>query len=164
VFRIQNIDFSSWTASDTVNFKNGIQALLKNGVGTVRVLGVRSGSVIVDTEVTLPSSEQLSAVNAIFTDPYYLQQVGVYGGSLSGMAVGTSTEANSCTILKTATQCKSTSGCGWCVKVASCLPGTTAGSTVPAGSSATCSGSDWQFSDPSCASIYVVVSSCFLSS
>jgi hypothetical protein len=73
-----------------------------------------------------------------------------------------STEANSCTIHKTAAQCKSTSVCGWCLNVASCLPGTTAGSTVPAGSSATCSGSDWQFSDPSCASIYVVVSSCVL--
>jgi uncharacterized protein YkwD len=75
-----------------------------------------------------------------------------------------SAEANSCTIHKTAAQCKSTSVCGWCLKVASCLPGTKAGSTVPAGSSATCSGSDWQFSGPSCASIYIVVSSCFLSS
>jgi hypothetical protein len=161
VFRIQNRDFLSWTDSDTVDFKNGIQALLKNGVGTVRVLGVRSGSVIVDTEVTLSSSQQLSAVNAIFTDPFYLQQVGVYGGSLSGMAVGT--EANSCTIHKTADTCKSTSVCGWCLKVASCLPGTTAGATIPAGSSATCTGSDWQFSGSSCASIYFVVSACFLS-
>jgi hypothetical protein len=74
-----------------------------------------------------------------------------------------STDANSCTIHKTAAQCKSAFVCGWCLKVASCLPGTEAGSTAPAGSSATCSGSDWQFSGPSCASIYVVVSSCFLS-
>ena len=50
------------------------------------------------------------------------------------------------------------SGCGWCSKVASCLPGSKAGASAPAGSSSSCAGGDWQFSDASCASVYLVVS------
>jgi hypothetical protein len=161
VFRIRDFEFESWTYQNTIDFQNGIQALLKDGVATVRVRAVRSGSVIVDTDVTVADASQLPSIHSIFTSPDYLQQVGVYGTSLTGMAV--SSEANVCTNLKTLKDCIASSSCGWCSKFASCLPGTSAGATVPVNSFVTCSGSDWRYhqSESSCSSIFGIVSTYF---
>jgi len=121
----------------------------------VRVLGVRAGSVVVDTEVTVASTSQLSTVNKIFTNAAVIKQVPLYGEFMSVVAVGPDSQ---CKVLQTSAACTASSGCGWCLKVVSCMPGTKEGATVPAGSSSTCSGSDWEFESSACASIYLVVS------
>ena len=156
VFRLDGWSLSSWTSSDTSSFESEMKKLIKDPDTLVKVTGVRSGSVVLDTQVSTASASQLSAVNAIFTNPAAIQKVPLYGSSMSVAAVGSSSVCSGYTTSATCVAAGS-SGCGWCSKVASCLPGSKAGATVPAGSSSTCSGSDWQFSDPSCSSIYLVV-------
>ena len=160
VFRLGgSYSLSSWKASDTASFAAALQRLFKDPTTTVTVTGIRSGSVILDTQVSTTSTSQLSSVNTILTDPAIIQNVPTYGSSMSVVAVGSDSACSGYTTSATCVAAGS-SGCGWCSKVASCLPGSSAGATVPAGSSSTCSGSDWQFSDPSCASVYLVVRAC----
>jgi hypothetical protein len=161
VFRLDGWSLSSWTSSDTSTFESGMKSLIKDPATLVKVTGVRSGSVVLDTQVSTASASQLSAVNAIFTNPAEIQKVPLYGSSMSVAAVGSSFVCSGYTTSATCVAAGS-SGCGWCSKVASCLPGSKQNATVPAGSFSTCSGSDWQFSDsdqidPSCASSYLVV-------
>jgi hypothetical protein len=125
----------------------------------VRIRNVRAGSVVIDSEVTVSSASQLSVTNSILTNPTVTQQVPEFGQSMSVVAVGSDT---TCQAFSTSSTCIATSGCGWCSAVATCMPGTNAGATVPAGSMSTCSGSDWLFGQ-SCASIYLVVSTCMCS-
>ncbi len=146
VFRILDFKFSSWTPADTERFRQAIQSLLKSPASTVRVVGVRSGSVVVDTEVSVTSTSQLFSVNRIFTNPTVMQQVPTFGKSMSVVATDST---STCKVFPTLATCIASSGCGWCLQVASCMPGTNAGDKVPSGSTSTCSGSNWEFSTQS---------------
>ena len=159
VFRLDGWSLSSWTISNSSSFEIAMQSLLKDPSILFKVKSVRSGSVVLDTQVSVASTSQLSSVNSIFTSTAIIQKVPIFGSSMSVVAVGSDSACSGYTTSSTCVAAGS-SGCGWCSKVASCLPGSSAGATVPAGSSSTCSGSDWQFSDPSCASVYLVVRAC----
>ena len=115
-----------------------------------------------DSHITAAPSH-ITAINSIFTNQAALvQQLPEYAGSLTVAAVGSE---SMCSGYSTVQTCVS-ANCGWCKVVESCLPGTAAGATVPPGSSPTmCTGDMWTFGstgglnpDPSCVSLYVVVS------
>jgi hypothetical protein len=160
VFRLNGFQFSTWTPTDTKGFRRAIQGLLKSASTVVRVLGVRAGSVVIDAEVVVTKKSELKTVNTIFTNPAVIQQVPRYGQSLSVVAVESD---DTCQKHTTQEACSAASGCGWCLKVVSCVSGTQEGAAVPAGSTSTCSGSDWIYGAPPCASVYLVVSACFCS-
>jgi hypothetical protein len=158
VFRLTGFTFSLWTLAQSEGIREAFQSLLKDPINNVNIVGVRAGSVVIDAEVTVTQAWKQETVNAIFTNPAIIQQIPYYGQSLSVVAVGNS----SCKVYDSEDTCIAISGCGWCLKVVSCMPGTLEGASVPIGSFSTCSGSDWKYAASSCASLYVVVRACFV--
>jgi hypothetical protein len=158
IFRLIGYSISSWTTADSAFFQKAIQSLLKDTTSIVRILGVRSGSVVLDTEVAVTDTSKLQKVNAVLTNAAVIEKVPEFGPFLSVVAMGGD---SACKGYQSQETCTATSGCGWCLKVVSCMPGSQAGATVPPGSVSTCSGSDWIYGT-SCASMYLVVSQFFV--
>lgn len=155
VFRIADRSIESWTGANTQQFENEMQSLLKDSTNIFKVTKIRSGSVILDSQVSTTAS-MLPAINTVFTNLDLLRQLPAYGSSLSVVAVPPQSACSGFTALET---CVASSACGWCSVVESCLPGSKDGATVPPGSDSTCTGDNWKFEiSHSCASLYIVVS------
>jgi hypothetical protein len=57
IFRLRDFDFSQWTTAHTERFRLSIQNLLTDAGSVVRIRSVRAGSVVIDSEVSVPSAQ-----------------------------------------------------------------------------------------------------------
>jgi hypothetical protein len=104
---------AAFDQSQRTGFTLGLASLFRNGViQNIKILNVRAGSVIIDTEITTSSAAVAVAVAAILVNPDALMLVG-FGTQLSAIILPSD---SICTPFTSTSDCSSGAGCGWCVR------------------------------------------------
>jgi len=95
-------------------FVRNLASLFRGGIDSsnIRILALRAGSVIIDTEVTSPNAVVAAAVSAILVNPDTLQRIPIFGPQLSSIILPADSV---CTAASSSSSCSSSAGCGWCV-------------------------------------------------